>query len=272
MPAYKTRNGISLWKEPPNSTEALSLPCGGCIGCRKAAARAWALRCHLELQQHEKAAFTTLTYDDEHLPPTLRKRDLQLFLKRLRKRLDRSINLRFFASGEYGEHTTRPHFHAILYGLSQAHSEAIHEAWRQGYTRTDPVTPERIAYTAGYCSKKIGFRMEAEERINYTTGEVYHWQPPFLQMSRRPGIGGHARQHFNSWRSYAIHNGAKLAVPRFLRKAWDELASPEQQEHYSFKNYQSRTALTRDTTPERLAAAEQIAVAQQAIAADRRKI
>lgn len=295
IPAVRTGSGaITLRKEAATmighfsntnepryadiATEALSLPCGTCIGCRKSAARAWSLRCQLELQQHKHATFTTLTYNDENLPPTLRPRDLQLFLKRLRKRLA-SRRLRFFAAGEYGEQNNRPHYHAILYGANQNDRALVDETWGAGYTQTVNVTPAAIAYTAGYCAKKITWRQEAaQERIDYTTGEVYHWQPPFLQMSRKPGIGGHARQHYtNSWRLFAVDNATRLAVPRFLRKAWDELASLERNSYHSEaiedRDYQQwQNTLTRDKSPQRLEAAEKISIAQTALQAQRRKL
>lgn len=279
IPAYRTGSGtVHLHKEPPGSREALQLPCGSCIGCRTSAARQWSLRCQLELQIHDTATFTTLTYEDEKLPPTLRRRDLQLFLKRLRKRLD-SRRLRFFAAGEYGEQNNRPHYHAILYGARENDSDLIHDTWGAGFTQTVNATPAAIAYTAGYCAKKITWRLQADqEQIDYRTGEVYRWQPPFLQMSRNPGIGGHARtQYTNSWRLFAVDNSTRLAVPRFLRKAWDELASSERNSYNSeaielrdFETWQN--SLTRDKSTPRLEAAEKIQLSQQALRAQRRKL
>lgn len=285
IPAYRDRaHGIIQLHHDFNPTrigsDSLQLPCGTCIECRRAQAKAWALRCTLEYSQHQRVAFTTLTYDDDHLPLTLRKRDLQLFLKRARQRLARNKTsaraLRFFASGEYGETTNRPHYHAILFGADKRDSALIQDTWALGFTSTEHATPASIAYTAGYCAKKLtdNYRRwwpeHMYERINYETGEVYRYQPPFLQMSRRPGIGGAARQFTNSWRDHAILNGAKLAVPRFLRKAWDELASPEEQEQLSYETYK-KTALT-DTSPERLQALKQIALAKQQLAAAKRKL
>ena len=62
------------------------------------------------------AFFITLTYNNENLPPgdELCKRDLQLFIKRLRK-----VNpgIRYFAIGEYGEEGKRPHYHAVIFNL-----------------------------------------------------------------------------------------------------------------------------------------------------------
>ena len=111
--------------------EILQVPCGQCIGCRIDRSRQWANRCMLELQYHDSAYFVTLTYDDLHVPKayypdpdtgeahqslTLCKRDFQLWMKRLRKRFS-DDKIRFFACGEYGGSTHRPHYHAIVFGL-----------------------------------------------------------------------------------------------------------------------------------------------------------
>ena len=69
------------------------------------------------MQLHHKAVFTTLTYSNEHLPPTLDRKHLGGFVKRLRDRLARSEpgrTIRFFGCGEYGTRTKRPHYHALL--------------------------------------------------------------------------------------------------------------------------------------------------------------
>lgn len=206
--------------------DTLWLPCGKCIGCRKARAREWALRCTLEASQHDRLCWSTLTYDDAHLPPTLQRRHLQLWFKRMRKRLG-SVGIRFFATGEYGERTFRPHYHAILFGLEES-SSVPQAAWPHGFVRVDPLTPAAISYVAGYCSKKLGWSdYDREERIDYATGEVYKYQPPFVQMSRRPGIGGAARAFRASWRSYAVLNGRRMPVPRFLHASWREGATDE---------------------------------------------
>ena len=48
--------------------QPLSLPCNNCIGCKSDQALMWSIRCYHELQDHDKASFLTLTYNDEHLP------------------------------------------------------------------------------------------------------------------------------------------------------------------------------------------------------------
>lgn len=243
----------------------MCLPCGKCTGCRTTNARAWALRCHLELQDHESAAFTTLTYSEQWLPPTLQKRDLQLFLKRLRK----EKRIRFFASGEYGEIRQRPHYHLLLYGASLADDDLIRETWGKGLTDVRAITPANINYVAGYTQKKLNDAEHTRhERVDPDTGEVFHWQPPFIQMSRRPGIGANAKQWTSSWRSYAIYNGTKMAVPRFLHEAWKATATEQQLEQLAEeKTIQQQL---RQITLQQLQAREEIQQARQAISAAKR--
>lgn len=271
IPAFRTRFGqISLHKEVRDSLP-LRLPCGTCNGCRASQASAWALRCHLELQDHDRAAHTTLTFDNEHCPPTLARRDLQLYLKRARKALGPKRPIRYFASGEYGEHNKRPHYHLLLFGADQRDSDLLQRTWGAGYAKTKEITPATIAYVAGYTAKKISDRMAtAHDRIDYTTGEIYRWQPPFIQMSRRPGIGGSARQYVNSWRLYAVHDGQRMPVPRFLHQAWKDQATPRQLEDLLYEK--SQLALNRDSSEQRLEAAEQIAMAKQHLQGEKRHL
>lgn len=247
--------------------DPLNLPCGSCVGCRASRAREWAVRCGLELGFHEDAVWTTLTYDDRHLPPTLRKDHLQGFLKRLRAR-GRSDRVRFFATGEYGEKRFRPHYHAILFGMRDC--AQIQESWPYGHAKNLPVTPATIAYTAGYSSKKLGPRDDPEDRIDYDTGEVYRYQPPFIQMSRRPGIGGDARAFWRSWRSTAISMGTEIPVPRFLHEAWKRHATPSQIQ--SLKEEKKLKAIDHAVTRYSLQAGEQIALTRHSNRAAKRTL
>lgn len=271
MPAWLTRAGIVRFgkAEPRDAQRPLHLPCGRCLGCRTANAKAWALRCQLELQDHKHATFTTLTYSE---PPTcLVKRDLQLFLKRLRRNTAQPV--RFFAAGEYGEKNYRPHYHALLFGLSAEQSAEVDKAWSLGFTKTVNITPAAIAYTAGYCAKKIGCDTTPHQLIDPRTGETTEWQPPFIQMSRKPGIGSpslrSARGQLASWRNYAVLNGTLMPVPRYLHNAWRQQATHDEIEQLEYEK-----SLTRHEKPTetQLAAQEQIAITKQALQAERRQL
>lgn len=80
------------------------VPCGKCLKCRSKYRLQWQLRLQHELDSYNGVAmFLTLTYDEKYLPynNSLDKRDVQLFIKRLRKYYS-DINIKYFAVGEYG--------------------------------------------------------------------------------------------------------------------------------------------------------------------------
>lgn len=237
IPAYQHRiSGDIAFRVAPDDhkREFLPLPCGKCLECRKRRAREWVVRAQLETQQHDDYCWTTLTYDEDSCPPTLDRAALAAFLKRLRTRVhsDSRARVRFFASGEYGEHYGRPHYHAILWGIGEDHRRHVEEAWPHGFVRVDPLTPAAISYVCGYVQKKLDPVDEPDEVVDPHTGEVLKWQRPFLQMSRRPGIGAYARDTFTrSWRDTAIiRGGARLPVPRYLHNAWKASATEEEVE------------------------------------------
>lgn len=182
----------------------IPLPCGHCIGCRLKYSRDWADRCMLEAQSHESNYFLTLTYDDSHLPECqegspvhpLVKRDLQLFIKRLRKMFS-DQKIRYFSAGEYGSKSMRPHYHIILFGLKlddlRLHhrdlennwnyyiSDSIYKLWPFGIHILTDVTWETCAYVARYVVKK-------QKGAGASIYDDYNFPPEFTLMSRKPGI------------------------------------------------------------------------------------
>lgn len=106
-------------------------------------------------------------------------RDVQLFLKRLRKAIS-PVALRFYLVGEYGDKTERPHYHLALYGIDRKYSEVVHKEWGKGHTYLGDLTYESAQYIAGYVTKKL--TNPNDERLN---GRY----PEFARMSNRPGIG-----------------------------------------------------------------------------------
>lgn len=118
---------ITMRTKEANNT----FPCGKCATCSARRASAWSFRLMQEAKNASSALFVTLTYNTEHVPisknrfMTLNKRDLQLFFKKLRKRSG-SKNIKYYAVGEYGGNTKRPHYHVILFN---AKYEDIEYAW-----------------------------------------------------------------------------------------------------------------------------------------------
>ncbi len=159
-----------------------------------------------EASLHDQNSFVTLTYADEALPPwsSLRKKDFQDFMKRLRRRVD--VRIRFFHCGEYGDKFLRPHYHALLFGLGfpdafriedsygghpQWMSPLLSKVWPAGRATVGEVNFESAAYVARYCIKKVNGKAAESHylRVDKTTGETAQVQPEYATMSRRPGIG-----------------------------------------------------------------------------------
>lgn len=174
------------------------VPCGQCIACRLNRVRDWSIRLMHELRYHDKAVFITLTYDDEHLPEngSLVKRDVQLYLKRLRKRLGDN-KIRFFLCGEYGEKFLRPHYHLICFGIdwsnpifrgkkfdskSKGYYLTKEDIWQKGIVYLGTVNYQSIRYVASYVNKKY---LGKSAKIYKEKGVI----PEFTLMSRKPGIG-----------------------------------------------------------------------------------
>lgn len=227
----------------------LEIPCGRCRGCRLERSRQWAIRCVHEASLWPHNCFVTLTYDDDHLPPggTLVKRDVQLFLKRLRKRFS-GQKIRFYMCGEYGELRSRPHYHIIFFNLDfpdkylSPHksrkrsfslarkfpiyeSEILNELWPYGIATIGGVTFETCAYTARYIMKKI----TGDIAESYYQGRL----PEYNCMSRKPGI---AHDWYQSWKDdvyphdyVVIRNGLKCRPPRY----YDHLFELEDEKEFT---------------------------------------
>lgn len=195
--------------------EWIDVPCGHCVACRLARSREWAVRLLHESEFWDDAVFVTLTYDDEHLQsPSLVPRDLQLFFKRLRKDL-KERKIKFFACGEYGDRFARPHYHAIIFGLSAMDNKLIEDNWSLGFVKVGTMTYESCRYVAGYVQKKL-----------YGDGAKFyednHLVPPFLRCSK--GLGERYVDKYNnklySNLDITVH-GHSVGIPRYYRKKMD---------------------------------------------------
>lgn len=208
----------------------MKIPCGKCPGCRLEHSRQWAIRCMHEKRLHTRSSFVTLTYDDKHLPQnySLVKADLQNFMKRLRHEYEGPT--RFFACGEYGSNTSRPHYHLLLLNQDFADkrlvksgskynlydSSRLSKLWTFGQHSLGDVTFESAAYTARYCMKK------RQNGKTTSDGRV----PEFIVMSRRPGLG---TGYFDRFRDEIIShdsiivNGYPNALPRYYDSKLGEL-------------------------------------------------
>lgn len=200
--------------------EPITVACGKCVECLQQKATEWSVRIMKEAEQYEQNCFITLTYNNEHLPEngTLVKKDLQDFLKRLRRKLE-PRRIRFFACGEYGSKGLRPHYHLIVFnwkpddiqywqtdksGEVIYRSKLLETVWTYGFSSVGNVTVNSARYCAKYMQKFNALR----------PGCI----PPYTVQSNRPGIGYSAidPKDLSDDRLYA--QGKSIHLPRYFLK------------------------------------------------------
>lgn len=83
---------------------------------------------------------------------SLRKTDIQLFFKRLRKSKSGNgkSDIKYYVCGEYGGKTNRPHYHAIIFNCPL---ELYQNAWNQGAIHYGFISEASVGYTLKYMCK-----------------------------------------------------------------------------------------------------------------------
>jgi len=145
----------------------------------------------LEAGLNADNSFLTLTYKDD--PFTLDPLDHRRFMDALRKRL-RPLKVRFYAVGEYGDKSQRPHFHYALFGYPSCRKSStkpgkfrccsacdpIEEVWGKGLIKNLPLEIGSARYIARYVVKKM---------TRWDDPRLGNRHPEFARMSLKPGIG-----------------------------------------------------------------------------------
>lgn len=211
----------------------------------------WVFRLQQEQKVSVSSHFLTLTYSEENLPhtqcgrPTLVRRDHQLFMKRLRK-YEKNAKIKYYAVGEYGSNTERPHYHSIIFNVENV--DNIPKAWQLGNVQVDKCTTASMAYVAKYVNKQTKFKDRNDPRT-----------PEFSLMSK--GLGSafmtkaqrkYMKQHLNPFITHV--GGQKVALPRYYKDkiftdAEKEIINTKSKLHYeeqkpfeSFKHQQDYVA------------------------------
>ena len=200
------------------------VPCRKCVECVQVYSNNWAVRCMLEAKSHSENCFITLTYDEQHVPESVSVREMQLFLKRLRKALGKK-KIRYFCCGEYGEKSGRPHYHLILFGVSFSAdrqylkqdrrgnviftSPTLSRLWKNGFHSIGDLTFDSAKYCAKYMQK---FNVN-EKRKSFTI------------QSRKPAIGY----------QYAIDNVESISKTGKVYVCGKEYSAPWQFKHWYFQ-------------------------------------
>lgn len=145
----------------PLAIHDMLVPCNRCEVCRQNRLSDWVVRLTAEYRSCVFSYFITLTYNDANLPindngdSCLVKRDVQLFMKRLRKRLF-NHSIRYFTVGEYGTRFGRAHYHSIIFSDKPITYDDFNTSWDLGFIHIGQVTAKSISYVAKYVFSEKG--------------------------------------------------------------------------------------------------------------------
>lgn len=205
---------------PKGRTKSVPVPCGRCPPCKRRRVNSWVFRLLEEDKVSSSSHFITLTYDTRTVPisghgyMTLHKPDFQDFMKRLRKLT--TNNVKYYAVGEYGSKTERPHYHAIVFNVPD--KEMFMQAWtlngqQIGSVHVGNTTGDSIAYCMKYIDK------DEKRRYRHRDDRI----PEFSLMSK--GLGASyitdatKRYHSDISKTYITKEGGyKIAIPRYYAK------------------------------------------------------
>jgi len=158
---------------------------------------------------------------------TLDKGDLQKFFKKLRKHISPQ-NFKYFACGEYGDETNRPHYHIIITGwqnplsdiyynpvIKNNSSYMLDELWPFGHNTVGGLERASVQYTVGYIRKKLyGDNGKIDHSIYTSTNRT----PPFQLASQGIGLKYAEKNMEKLMKGEITINGKTQPTPRYYKK------------------------------------------------------
>lgn len=147
---------------------------------------------------------------------SLDKTDVQKFIKRYRKH-DKKNVIKYYAVGEYGSNTRRPHYHLIMFNADES---IIDKAWRKenvpiGQIHIGKLTEASAGYTLKYITKeKTVGKFSRDDRA-----------PEFSLMSKKLGAN-YLTTKMLRWHKTDLLNryylplldGKKASMPRYYKE------------------------------------------------------
>lgn len=205
------------------------MPCGRCPACLRNRQNEWVFRLNEEMRVSPFAYFFTLTYRDSDLPicicsvplrceiPTLSKRDIQLFLKRLRK--NTGVKCKYHIVGEYGPSSLRPHYHGLIFSQFELNQDDIINAWQHQDLVFQIFEPCYGRDAVGYVTKYICAVPFLPEHLK----ELPRQMRPFTMCSKGLGLtflecnSQIVEKKIGQMEDFVTLDGLKMAMPRYYR-------------------------------------------------------
>lgn len=187
-------------------------------------------RIHHEMRtQMHPGYFLTLTYSDKYVKRvpdqglSLRFRDVQLFLKQIRKW---KYYAKYICVGEYGSTTKRPHYHLLLW--TDTPPVVLERLWFRGTVQFGTLTMASAMYTLKYIIQPKQRETKELEKtraqfskglgLAYLTRATYHY---------------HTADYDNPV-LFSIIDGRKVALPRYYK---NKIFTPYQMKEEQIKNH-----------------------------------
>lgn len=213
-----------------NSVGWTYVPCGTCVNCMVKKQQDWIFRLSQELKNSISNYFVTLTFNEENLKD-IEKRELQLFFKTLR---NYGATFKYFAVGEYGTESERPHYHIAFFGMNDI--TLVEKYWTKGFVHIKPVYEESLPYLTSYL---------------VTSHDELH--KPFRLMSKGLGISyvdKYKKFHKTTANSITrLKGGHQINIPRYYR---EKIFSRGEILIINQKNHKYAQEYNKDKTPEEL--------------------
>lgn len=195
------------------------VPCGTCPDCLAKKRADWSFRMQEEERVSSSSFFMTYTYTEEKLHynedgnAILFPSDFQNYMKRIRKLT--SNKLKYFAVGEYGGESGRPHYHAIIFNFpAELRWMLIHE-WNEGFAVLGDTKQGSIHYVTKYMLKPSKWYIKQG------------MTPPFTLVSKGLGINyvkKNKESHKLNESLLVKNNGYNQSMPRYYQdKIFDRI-------------------------------------------------
>jgi len=239
-------DGSRRYGEHPDAAEFRQVPCGKCEGCHRRKVVDDTFRLYAEANVRPDSVCVTLTYNPESLPSfgSLRRADFLDFIARFR-RFSGVRGMKFHAIGEYSPAPIqRPHYHASLFGIGDALSDAEHfnvskggrdqftsalldQSWRgRGLVTFQHYGPGAAAYCASHEASKRMRR--AFFGIDPATRGPVRLEDEFATWSKGHG-GGVGRSFYEKYgdqvrsQDFVVMSGFARVVPRYFDRLTSEV-------------------------------------------------
>lgn len=236
-------------------SDIVELPCGHCELCQKSRSRDWILRIEKAFEAFKNnhkntfSYFVTWTYEDQFLPlspttgmPTLDKQTFRHMFNTIKNTEEiTSQDFQYYAVGEYGDLSARPHYHGIVFSSKSIDWKHY---WSYGNIQVGDVQPESIGYVTRYVDKKLGSYLKKSDY------ELLGIEPIFSIMTKGLGkdfIIDRIEKYKDNpalLNSIVGQNGQKFNLPKYGKKKLDSFVKSQ-----LMKYNQASQSVTRSILP-----------------------